>query len=100
MCQPERLGARSWFVDQNEAIVLQSLTRHRVILLPPNALTLSCKSRSPRRPRESGTAAAATNTQWQERTAADVTRACSSEPPEAARRRAKARRLLSACEGS
>jgi|ERR1043165_1371000 len=34
---------------------------------------------------ESGAAAAATNTEWQERTAADVTRACSSEPPEAAR---------------
>jgi len=33
---------------------------------------------------ESGAAAAATNTQWQERTAADVTRACSSETPKAA----------------
>src|ERR1043166_2498121 len=30
---------------------------------------------------ESGMAAAATNTQWQERTAADVTRACSSSRP-------------------
>src|ERR1051325_5783655 len=49
---------------------------------PHNAITLSCKDRPPRRPLESGTLAAATNTKWQERSAADVTRACSSEPPE------------------
>src|ERR1051325_5016132 len=48
---------------------------------PHNAITLSCKSRLPRRPPESG-AAAPTNAQWQERPAADVTRACSSEPLE------------------
>jgi len=47
-----------------------------------NAITLSCKCRPPRRPLESGTPAAATNTKWRERTAADVPRACSSEPPE------------------
>jgi len=33
---------------------------------------------------ESGAAAAATNTQWQERTAADVTRACTCRVAEAA----------------
>src|ERR1044071_8077009 len=49
---------------------------------PANVLTLSCKSRPPRRPLESGTTAAATNTKWQDGTAAGVTRACSSEPPE------------------
>src|ERR1043166_1835361 len=47
-----------------------------------NVLTLSCKSRPPCRPPPGGAAAAATNMQWQERTAADVTRAGSSEPPE------------------
>src|ERR1051325_5047450 len=52
--------------------------------IPPNALTLSCKSRPPCRPHESGAAAAATNAQRLERPAADVTRECSSEPPEAA----------------
>src|ERR1044071_1531876 len=52
------------------------------MLSAPNVITLSCKSRPPRRPLESGTTAAATNTKWQERTAAGVTRACSSEPPE------------------
>ena len=49
---------------------------------PANVLTLSCKSRPPCGPSGSGAAAAATNTKLQERTAADVTRACSSEPPE------------------
>jgi len=49
---------------------------------------------------ESGMAAAATNAQRQERTAADVTRACSWSRPRRLRRRAKARRFLSACEGS
>ena len=46
----------------------------------------------------SGTAAAATNTKWQERMAADVTRACSWSRPRRLRRRARARRPLSACE--
>src|ERR1044071_4330165 len=49
---------------------------------PPNVLTLSCKSRPPRRPPWGGAAAAATNAQRRERTAADVTPACGSEPPE------------------
>src|ERR1051325_3903643 len=49
-----------------------------------NVLTLSCKDRPPRRPQESGTAAAATNTKWQERAAAGVTRACSWSRPKAA----------------
>src|ERR1051326_27360 len=48
----------------------------------PNVLTLSCKSRLTCRPPWGGAAAAATNTHWRERTAADVTPACSSEPPE------------------
>ena len=60
------------------------LHRSTTYTRPPNAITLSCKSRLPCRPLESGAAAAATNAQWQERTAADVTRACSSEPPKAA----------------
>src|ERR1044071_4779064 len=47
----------------------------------PNVITLSCKSRPPRRPHLGGAAAAATNVQRRERTAADVTPACSSEPP-------------------
>src|ERR1043165_8323614 len=38
----------------------------------PNVLTLSCKSRPPHRGSPGGAAAAATNTQWRERTAADV----------------------------
>src|ERR1044071_1200999 len=49
---------------------------------PPNVLTLSCKSRPPCRPPSGGAAAAATNMQWREPSAADVTPACSSEPPE------------------
>src|ERR1051325_248381 len=61
------------------AIVFMRNSRGR-----PNALTLSCKSRPTRRPLESGATAAATNTKWQERTAAVVTRACSSKPPQAA----------------
>ena len=48
----------------------------------PNVITLSCKSRPPRRPPSGGAAAAATNMQWREPNAADVTPACSSEPPE------------------
>jgi hypothetical protein len=48
----------------------------------PNVLTLSCKSRPPCRPPWGGAAAAATNMQWRERTAAGVTPACSSEPPQ------------------
>ena len=48
----------------------------------PIVLTLSCKSRPPRRPPSGGAAAAATNMQWREPTAAGVTPACSSEPPE------------------
>jgi len=60
------------------------LLQPSVLARPPNALTLSCKSRLPRRPQESGAAAAATNTKWRERTAAGVPRACSSEPPKAA----------------
>jgi len=51
-------------------------------------LTLSCKSRPPHRGSPGGAAAAATNMQWRERTAADVTPAVQVEPPEAARRRA------------
>src|ERR1043165_5883317 len=39
----------------------------------PNVLTLSCKSRPPHRGSPGGAAAAATNMQWRERTAADVT---------------------------
>jgi len=48
----------------------------------------------------SGTAAAATNTQWQERTAADVPRACSSSRPRRLAAGPTDRRFLSACEGS
>ena len=67
----------------------------------PNVLTLSCKSRPPHRGSPGGAAAAATNMQWRERTAADVTpavqfgaaRGGSAAGPEV-------RRLLSACEGS
>src|ERR1043166_3555266 len=48
----------------------------------------------------SGAAAAATDTQWQERTAADVPRACSSKPPQGGfAAEPTDRRLLSACEG-
>src|ERR1044071_8385349 len=41
--------------------------------VPPNVLTLSCKDRPPCRPPSGGGAAAATNMQWRERSAADVT---------------------------
>ena len=50
----------------------------------PNVLTLSCKSRPPHRGSPGGAAAAATNMQWRERDAADVTPAVQLEPPEAA----------------
>src|ERR1051325_5332804 len=53
---------------------------------PANALTLSCKSRLPCRPPGSGAAAAATNTQWQERTGSRRDARVQLEPPEAARR--------------
>ena len=67
----------------------------------PNAITLSCKSRPPCRPPTDGAAAAATNAQWRERSAADVTPAAQFEAARRRlRRRAKARRFLSACEGS
>jgi len=46
---------------------------------------------------ESGAAAAATNTQRQERTAADVTRACSSSRPRRLAAGPADRRFLSAC---
>src|ERR1051325_11908710 len=49
---------------------------------------------------ESGAAAAATNTQRQERTAAAVTRACSSSRPRRLAAEPTDRRFLSACEGS
>jgi len=45
----------------------------------------------------SGAAAAATNTEWQERTAADVTRACSSSRPRRLAAGPTDRRFLSAC---
>ena len=48
----------------------------------PNAITLSCKSRLPRRPLESGAAAAATNTEWQERTGSRRDAGVQLEPPE------------------
>ena len=48
----------------------------------------------------SGAAAAATNTQWQERTAAGVTRARSSSRPRRLAAGPTDRRFLSACEGS
>src|SRR6476646_8098449 len=48
----------------------------------------------------SGTAAAATNTQWQERTAADVTRASSSSRPRRLAAGPADRRFLAVCEGS
>src|ERR1043165_1987044 len=67
----------------------------------PNVLTQSGKPRPPHRGSPGGAAAAATNMQWRERTAADVTpavqfgaaRGGSAAGPEV-------RRLLSACEGS
>jgi len=68
---------------------------------PPNVLTLSCKSRPPHRGSPGGAAAAATNMQWRERTAADVTPAVQFGAARGGSAAGPAvRRLLSACEGS
>src|ERR1044071_8660973 len=63
----------------SEIGVLRGIFALRTAKLPSNVLTLSCKSRPTCRPHLGGAAAAATNAEWQEPSAADVTTAGRSE---------------------
>ena len=49
-------------------LILRRFAPQDKLVGPANAITLSCKDRLPCRPQESGATAAATNTEWQERT--------------------------------
>src|ERR1044071_4557637 len=64
----------------------------------PNVLTLSCKNRLTRLAKEAARRLPRL-TEWQERTGSRRDARVQFEPPEAARRRARARGVLSACEG-
>ena len=64
----------------------------------PNAITLSCKGRPPCRPLVAARRLPRLTRSGRSEVAADVTRACSWSRPRRLRRRARARRPLSACE--
>jgi len=66
----------------------------------PNVLTLSCKNGLTCMPREAARRLPRLTPEWQERTAADVTRACSSNGPRRLAAGPADRPFLSACEGS
>src|ERR1043165_1972577 len=85
----------------SEIDVLRGVFALRPAKLPSNVLPLSCKSRLKCLPREAARRLPRPTPQGQERTAAGVTRACSSKPPQGGFAAGPAdRRLLSACEGS
>jgi hypothetical protein len=85
----------------DETIQGKSCKLGRQLLRPPNVLTLSCKSRLTCLPQEAARRLPRLTPEWQERTAADVTHACSSKPPQGGFAAGPTdRRFLSACEGS
>jgi len=78
-------------------LILRRFAPQDKLVRPANVLTLSCKSRLTCLPQEAARRLPRLTREWQERTAADVPRACSSSRPRRLAAGPGDRRFLSAC---